>query len=1009
MVPGSTTPLLLYHLCNPFCRTLAQQEELETRLQPAASCHFGQIAIKSAPRAQSDRSALDPRHISHAPTPAHPLRAFAVAAPATRRRQLFGDSIAKRHTRGGMVSYLAFEGGTLMTQHSLSDEVKRAREVLRGVDIPLADLRVLAGALKDQQAFNLARKLVYRARRHPEFLHLSADDQRRLGQQHALYTYKDPDLAADARLERALEILTEVDDPAHSINQETLGLAGAIFKRKWQVGGQRRDLESSLAFYCRGHNLGTGDEGWNAINTAFVLELLAREDATVARLAGGVRDASRCEEARKIRSNLIAKLAVQPPATPTWWRCATLAEAHFGLAQYEEATNWLRSGLALNQEKPWERRSTFEQLQQLAHVQADLAADPSAFLPRARACLVKSFDGFAPEFGRTFDGKLGLALSGGGFRASFFHLGVLARLADQDLLRHVEALSCVSGGSIVGAHYYLELQALLERKPDRDIKAEDYQNLVQRVVDEFFAAAETNLRCRVLASVWANLKAFLLPGYTATRYLGELYESEIYSRVEDGRQAKPRRLPDLRVEPKGEAPDFKPKYENWRRVNKVPILVLNATSLNTGHNWQFTASWMGEPPSAFNSEIDGNYRFRRMYYEEAPELASHWRWPLLRSLAPPDYRNLRLGEAVAASSAVPGLFDPVSFANLYPDKIVRLTDGGVHDNQGVTSLLDQDCTVMLVSDASGQTNAFDQPSGDRLPVLLQSWTISMARVREAELRELDARRRSGLLRGLLYLHLKKDLDADPVNWVGCQDPKDASDEARPPERKGPLTCFGVRKDVQALLSAIRTDLDTFSEVEAFSLMTSGYRMAELELNRLSGLGLPAPRPGPRGWRFLKVTESLVAPPTENERFHQFKQHLQIGARTAGKVWAMSTFLKVLGTVAGLILIGLLVLGWWRWGETALLDVHHLGIVAVVVLLYAVTPRLVKTVMLRGTVDGVGLRVTLASAVAVAFKAQLHLFTPLFRRWGRIERFVATDEPAPNKELTNAAPASEHAR
>src|SRR5262245_2853516 len=55
-------------------------------------------------------------------------------------------------------------------------------------------------------------------------------------------------------------------------------------------------------------------------------------------------------------------------------------------------------------------------------------------------------------------GKVGLALSGGGFRASFYHLGVLARLAELDVLRHVEVLSCVSGGSIVGACYWLALR-----------------------------------------------------------------------------------------------------------------------------------------------------------------------------------------------------------------------------------------------------------------------------------------------------------------------------------------------------------------------------------------------------------------------------------------------------------------------------------------------------------------------------------------------------------------------
>jgi NTE family protein len=44
--------------------------------------------------------------------------------------------------------------------------------------------------------------------------------------------------------------------------------------------------------------------------------------------------------------------------------------------------------------------------------------------------------------------KISLALSGGGFRASVFHLGVLARLARENHLEDVELLSTVSGGSL---------------------------------------------------------------------------------------------------------------------------------------------------------------------------------------------------------------------------------------------------------------------------------------------------------------------------------------------------------------------------------------------------------------------------------------------------------------------------------------------------------------------------------------------------------------------------------
>ena len=50
--------------------------------------------------------------------------------------------------------------------------------------------------------------------------------------------------------------------------------------------------------------------------------------------------------------------------------------------------------------------------------------------------------------------NVGLALSGGGFRATVFHLGVLARLADENRLEQVTVLSTVSGGSLSGALFY---------------------------------------------------------------------------------------------------------------------------------------------------------------------------------------------------------------------------------------------------------------------------------------------------------------------------------------------------------------------------------------------------------------------------------------------------------------------------------------------------------------------------------------------------------------------------
>ena len=46
--------------------------------------------------------------------------------------------------------------------------------------------------------------------------------------------------------------------------------------------------------------------------------------------------------------------------------------------------------------------------------------------------------------------RIGLALSGGGFRAAAFHLGVMRRLQALNLLDKLDLVSCVSGGSIAG-------------------------------------------------------------------------------------------------------------------------------------------------------------------------------------------------------------------------------------------------------------------------------------------------------------------------------------------------------------------------------------------------------------------------------------------------------------------------------------------------------------------------------------------------------------------------------
>jgi hypothetical protein len=69
------------------------------------------------------------------------------------------------------------------------------------------------------------------------------------------------------------------------------------------------------------------------------------------------------------------------------------------------------------------------------------------------------------------------------------------------LLRPVQVISTVSGGSIIGALYYLHVKNLLESKTDAEIVDADYVKLVRAVEEEYREAAASN----VCGSGWANL------------------------------------------------------------------------------------------------------------------------------------------------------------------------------------------------------------------------------------------------------------------------------------------------------------------------------------------------------------------------------------------------------------------------------------------------------------------------------------------------------------------------
>ncbi|BCX89724.1 hypothetical protein MIN45_P2097 [Methylomarinovum tepidoasis] len=572
--------------------------------------------------------------------------------------------------------------------------------------------------------------------------------------------------------------------------------------------------------------------------------------------------------------------------------------------------------------------------------------------------------------------KLGLALSGGGLRASFFHLGVLAQLAECGLLPRIETISAVSGGAIIAALYYVHLKRLLESKKDTEITDADYVDLVHTLNEQFRAATRKNIRLLALADLRANWRLYRRD-YTLSDRIAEVYDQLLY-RPALGRET-PVTMRELRIFPPGQ-PDFHPYRDNDGRRHKVPVLILNATSLNTGRDWQFTARTMGEPVS---------YQNGRACFDEIDSVPVRLRRPFdYFQAADPRLRDFPLAKAVAASAAVPGVFPPVVIEGLYRDGedpiCVSLVDGGVHDNQGIDALLAEACTRFIVSDASGQLDFEPCPEPGRLGVLARSGSVLQDQVRYESLHrliEVHGRDR------VAFLHLRKGLGKREIawiNWNGKPYPKRAS----PPTTEA----FGVAPEVQARLAEIRTDLDAFHDTEAFALMCDGYQIAHAEIAHRFGQN--GSQPG--AWPFLQIQPGLRAPSP------RLLKLLRIGRHNVGKILLLDKRLLVPALGAPALTLAWAWISLRDWIAAASIPVSAIaGIAGLVILDWlgrrlgdAKAPEIAAFVrrfkrLARTPLNGYQnirrflLRAALPLAGAILVKGYLRWLNPLYLRCGRL--------------------------
>jgi NTE family protein len=146
---------------------------------------------------------------------------------------------------------------------------------------------------------------------------------------------------------------------------------------------------------------------------------------------------------------------------------------------------------------------------------------------------------------------IGLCLSGGGYRATVFHLGALIRLNELGLLPKLDRISSVSGGSITAGFLGLKWSAL-------DFDGSGIaSNLVAEVVTPIRAMATHTLD---VAGVFGGI---LLPG-TVAEHIANAYRKYLFG------DSTLQSLPDS------------------------PRFVMNATNIQTGSLWRFSKPYMGD-------------------------------------------------------------------------------------------------------------------------------------------------------------------------------------------------------------------------------------------------------------------------------------------------------------------------------------------------------------------------------------------------------------------------------
>lgn len=308
-----------------------------------------------------------------------------------------------------------------------------------------------------------------------------------------------------------------------------------------------------------------------------------------------------------------------------------------------------------------------------------------------------------------------LSLSGGGFRAAFFHLGALHALAEAGRLRELQLLVTVSGGSIAAAFY---LQEWLRASEEQVVDDAQLSACALRAYQALFKKSRRSPRVRILASVRGMSRGLVRSEWAFSEAM--VRQNERWFKPLAGAHAAgllPRDMPEWRI--------ATTDYAQGCRV----LFVVNDRTF---------------PRQADAAYVEGH--------------------------------DLTIPQAIAASSAVPGVFEPVRIG----DRL--LGDGGILDNLGVREL----------SGAAGCRVCIDASATALAQRRVDGWSTPM--------RAMDL---------LMEQDRKMALDGRTDELITLREP------ISQPSNIG----------WWPLLQSLRTDLDDFAPIEASLLFLAGYQRA----------------------------------------------------------------------------------------------------------------------------------------------------------------------------------------